>query len=232
MYELRTILRMANQDSLVLGDELCSGTEITSAISIFVAGIEWLHKSGSSFLFATHLHEITDYDEITDLNAVKQMHMQVLYDKEGDALIYDRKLRDGPGTSSYGLEVCKSLQLPPEFLDRAHEIRMKYRPEQANVLSLKTSHYNSKKIMSLCEKCKSAMGEEVHHLQPQREANEEGVIYNANGLLFHKNHVANLMTLCEKCHKETHTLLETTGRKKETGQKKTKTTKGSKVIIA
>jgi DNA mismatch repair protein MutS len=176
MYELRTILRLANQDSLVLGDELCSGTESTSAISIFVAGIEWLQKSGSSFLFATHLHEITGYEEITDLGAVKQMHMQVLYDKENDALIYDRKLRDGPGTSSYGLEVCKSLQLPSAFLDRAHEIRMKYRPEQANVLSLNTSHYNSKKVMGLCEKCKTVMGQEVHHLQPQREANEDGMI--------------------------------------------------------
>ena len=229
MYELRTILRLANQDSLVLGDELCSGTESTSAISIFVAGIESLQKRGSSFLFATHLHEITSYEEIVSLPTVKQMHMQVLYDKENDALIYDRKLRDGPGTSSYGLEVCKSLQLPCAFLDRAHEIRMKYRPEQANILSLNTSHFNSQKVMGLCEKCKVAVGEEVHHLQPQREANEEGIICNADGLLFHKNHLANLMTLCEKCHKETHKDEDRAKDNKQTN-KKTKTTKGKKVI--
>ena len=228
MYELRTILRLANEDSLVLGDELCSGTESTSAISIFVAGIESLQKRGSSFLFATHLHEITKYEEITDLPTVKQMHMSVLYDKESDALIYDRKLRDGPGTSSYGLEVCKSLQLPTVFLDRAHEIRMKYRPEQANILSLNTSHYNSKKVMGLCEKCKIAMGEEVHHLQPQREANEEGVIYNADGLMFHKNHIANLMTLCEKCHNGIHNAIHNE-MVSSVGHKKTKTTKGSKL---
>ena len=225
MYELRTILRLANQDSLVLGDELCSGTESTSAISIFVAGIESLQKRGSSFLFATHLHEITSYEEIVGLSAVKQMHMQVLYDKERDALIYDRKLRDGPGTSSYGLEVCKSLQLPSQFLDRAHEIRMKYRPEQANILSLNTSHFNSQKVMGLCEKCKVAVGEEVHHLQPQREANEEGIIYNADGFLFHKNHLANLMTLCEKCHKAVHN-----NKVSSVGHKKTKTTKGSRLV--
>lgn len=40
MSELRTILTVANKDSLILGDELCSGTEISSAISIFVAGIQ------------------------------------------------------------------------------------------------------------------------------------------------------------------------------------------------
>ena len=62
MSELRTILRLADENSLVLGDELCSGTEISSAISIFVAGIQRLNELKSSFIFATHLHEIVDYD--------------------------------------------------------------------------------------------------------------------------------------------------------------------------
>ena len=35
MSELRTILESADQKSLVIGDELCSGTESNSAISIF-----------------------------------------------------------------------------------------------------------------------------------------------------------------------------------------------------
>ena len=39
MSELRTILRLADKNSLVLGDELCSGTESISAVSIFVAGV-------------------------------------------------------------------------------------------------------------------------------------------------------------------------------------------------
>ena len=38
MSELRHILRYTDENSLILGDELCSGTEIESAISIFVAG--------------------------------------------------------------------------------------------------------------------------------------------------------------------------------------------------
>ena len=64
MSELRTILRLADQDSLILGDELCSGTESISAQSIFVAGIKQLCTKKSSFIFATHLHEIVNYDEI------------------------------------------------------------------------------------------------------------------------------------------------------------------------
>ena len=142
--------------------------------------------------------------------------------KEKDLLLYDRKLQEGPGTSSYGLEVCKSLNLPDDFLQRAQEIRMKYRSEQTNILSLKTSHYNSKKIVSLCESCGIIRGTEIHHLQHQNRADIEGIIITENNSPFHKNHPANLMTLCEKCHYEIH---------KEGGEhKKVKTNKGSKIV--
>jgi DNA mismatch repair protein MutS len=220
MSELRTILRLSDENSLILGDELCSGTETQSAISIFVAGIQKLHKCRSSFIFATHLHEIIDYNEISSLESVKLKHMSVVFDKELDKLVYDRKLKDGPGNSMYGLEVCKSLNLPQDFLDAAYEIRMKYHPEGASVLSLKTSRYNSKKIVGMCEKCKENVGKEVHHLQYQKDADVNGVIINTDDVL-HKNTLANLLTLCEACHDEIH--------KKNTRLKKVKTTKGTEL---
>ena len=219
MSELRTILRLSDENSLILGDELCSGTETLSAISIFVAGIQQLHRCKSSFIFATHLHEITDYSEISDLVSVKLKHMEVIYDKERDILVYDRKLQDGPGNSMYGLEVCKSLNLPIDFLDAAYEIRMKYHPVARSMLSLKTSHYNSKKLVGICEKCKKELGTEVHHLQHQSDANHDGMIINCDGGVFYKNNLANLMTLCEKCHNETHKTIKG-------GQKRVKTSKG------
>ena len=220
MSELRTILRLADKNSLILGDELCSGTENTSAISIFVAGIQKLHQCQSSFIFATHLHEIVNYDEITNLTSVSLKHMAVIYDKEKDVLVYDRKLRDGPGNNLYGLEVCKSLSLPNDFLEAAYNIRMKYNPESSSLLSLKTSHYNSKKIVSLCEKCGKNMGTEVHHLQHQNDANDDGIIQTADNM-FHKNKLANLMTLCESCHNDFH--------KKDIKHKRVKTTKGVQI---
>jgi DNA mismatch repair protein MutS len=214
MSELRTILRLADKNSLVLGDELCSGTENTSAVSIFVAGIQKLYQTKSSFIFATHLHEIINYEEITSLESVVLKHMAVIYDKERDLLVYDRKLKDGPGNSMYGLEVCKSLKLPEDFLNAAFNIRMKYHPEEGSMLSLKSSHFNSQKVMNLCENCNKNMGKEVHHLQHQNEANENGII-NKDGKVFHKNNEANLITLCEDCHNEIH--------KKNVQHKKVKT---------
>ena len=97
--------------------------------------------------------------------------MAVTYDAEHDALIYDRKLREGSGDSMYGLEVCKSLHLPDDFLLRAHSLRTKYNASQKNVLDRTPSHFNAKKIMGNCEKC-GEKGTEVHHLQHQNMANK------------------------------------------------------------
>lgn len=230
MSELRTILRLANKNSLILGDELCSGTEISSAISIFVAGIRKLHTIQSSFIFATHLHEIVHYEEITGLSSVILNHMSVIYDKERDLLIYDRKLRDGPGNNMYGLEVCKSLSLPIDFLEEAFAIRMKYQPDSSSILSLHTSHFNAKKVVGMCEMCKQKNGTEVHHLQHQKVANDMGIIQTEDSV-FHKNRLSNLMTLCEDCHKKMHALNKNTDNKSNSSNeqlqhKKVKTSKG------
>jgi DNA mismatch repair protein MutS len=214
MSELRMILKNADEFSLILGDELCSGTETESALSIFVSGLLDLHAKESNFIFATHFHEIIRFDEIKSMTRMALKHMAVHYDRELDCLVYDRLLRDGPGNRMYGLEVCKSLYLPEEFLAKAMEIRTKYFPETRGELSNNTSPYTTKKIKGICELCKFSIGDEIHHLQPQKDADDMGFI---GGL--HKNHPANLMTLCESCHQQIH-------KTNNSRSKKTKTTKG------
>ena len=203
MSELRTILRLADKNSLVLGDELCSGTESISATSIFMAGIQKLYERGCSFIFATHLHEIIQYDEIKELTGLSIKHMTVVYDKEKDLLIYNRKLQDGSGENMYGLEVCKSLSLPTDFLEQANNIRMKYYPKSSSILDFKVSKYNANHIKGICEKCGTELSTEVHHLQHQQEANDKGII-KTKSQYFHKNHSANLLSLCKKCHDDFH----------------------------
>ena len=51
--ELRSILKYSTNRSLIIGDELASGTESISAISIVAAGIKTLSERKSSFIFAT-----------------------------------------------------------------------------------------------------------------------------------------------------------------------------------
>jgi len=215
MSELRTILNNSTADSLILGDELCSGTETTSATSIFMAGVIKLHELRSSFIFATHFHEITDEPRLKSLEHLAFKHMEVQYDKANDCLIYNRKLQDGPGISMYGLEVCKSLHLPDDFLEMANNIR-KERSGDNGVMEKKTARYNHKKIKGKCEMCGDD-GVDIHHLMPQNLANEDGFIGT-----IHKNHAANLMNICKDCHnKET---------KSNSKKRRTKTTKGMRLL--
>lgn len=225
MSELRIILKMADENSLILGDEVCSGTENESALSIFVSALMHLHDNKSSFVFSTHFHEIVNYSEVNDMENIRLMHLSVHYDREHDCIVYDRKLKDGSGPRTYGLEVAAALHLPQEFLDRTHVLRNKYFPNTKGDLERGSSPYNAKKVKGKCEMCKKEIGEEVHHLQYQKDANEDGFIGH-----FHKNHPANLLTVCEKCHTKIHkedkptTDTDTDAPKKKVVKKKT--TKG------
>jgi len=217
MSELLPIITLADENSLILGDELCSGTDSSSALSIFSAGLERLHGTKSTFLFATHFHEIVGRDEINSLNKLKMMHMEVVYDQKKDELIYGRKLKEGAGDSMYGLEVCKSLNYPKEFLERSHELRIKYNPVKQGVLSQKGSHFNAKKLSGNCEICRNTRASEIHHLRHQTHANRNQYIES-----FHKNHPANLIRICTKCHHAIHHTAEE--------HKVVKTTNGYKIM--
>jgi len=229
MSELRTILTLSDERSLVLGDELCSGTETESALSIFMAGLCHLDKKRTSFVFATHFHEILRMSEMAALS-VETKHMAVHYDRELDCLVYDRTLQSGPGNRMYGLEVCKSLHLPVDFMDKAYDIRGRYFPETRGGLSSPPARtYNANKIRGTCEMCHVEMGEETHHLQEQHLADANGFIGD-----FHKNHMANLMSLCSKCHALVHTLEkapEVPPIPKPTKVVRKKTTKGTTVFV-
>ena len=217
--ELRVILRNADENSLILGDEVCSGTETESALSIFVTALMNIYSKNSTFIFATHFHEITNYDEIKSLANLAIYHMHVIFDRENDCLVYDRKLKKGSGTRMYGLEVCKSLYLDEAFLEKTYELRNKYFPQHSGNLNHNTSTYNAKKVRGICENCKETLSTEIHHMIPQNQANSNGFIENG----VHKNHPANLMALCEKCHLSMHYNGDKVLKRK-------KTTKGTRIV--
>ena len=100
----------------------------------------------------------------------------------------------------YGLEVCKSLLLPDEFLEDAYIIRKKYLNIKDD-LELKKTKYNSNKLVKkICEMCNENISNEIHHLHYQKMANDNNYINNN----FHKNHRGNLISICETCHNNIH----------------------------
>jgi DNA mismatch repair protein MutS len=189
MTEFRAILKYADSKSLVLGDELCSGTETRSATAIVSAGIQTLVKRGSQFLFATHLHEISEIMAVRSLKQIKFAHLGVECNPLTKQIIYNRNLEPGPGKSLYGLEVCYGLDMDADFLELASQCRAKETQ----------SRYNSAVSVRRCEVCKSTKDLESHHIKHQAVA-KNGFV--EDGLKTHAT--SNLTVLCDICHKHHH----------------------------
>mgnify|MGYP005696703593 FL=1 len=156
-------------------DELCSGTETNSAISIVSAGILDLIKKQSSFIFATHLHELADMKRIKEIENLSIKHLSVKYNNSKNVLVFDRKLKDGPGDSIYGLEVCRSLDLDNDFLKLANEIRQEVLGIE-KLIKFKKSKYNANLIVDKCNICKNEDATETHHIHFQKDADDNGFI--------------------------------------------------------
>lgn len=198
MADVRNILKRADAGSLLVSDELASGTETTSGIAIVMAGIALLSKRDVSFIFATHLHEISKMNRLKALTNVSVHHLSVTYDSASNTLVYDRKLKDGAGSSIYGLEVCRALDVDPEFMLLANQIRHDLMDMPASVVSTETSQYNARLFKDNCGICGGKQAE-VHHIKQQRDADENGFIGH-----HHKNRLFNLMNICESCHDAVH----------------------------
>ena len=199
MSELRSILKRANRNSLVLGDELCAGTESISALSIFSSSVVKMKERGTSFIFATHLHELCNIPKITALETIKMFHLKVIYEQNSGVLVYDRKLEYGNGPAMYGLEVCKAMNMDTDFLLLAEEIRKDLLGVKQNVLDKKQSRYNSKLYIHTCEICKQD-AEDVHHIKFQCTSDVNNMIDGA----IQKDVKSNLVPLCKSCHNKVH----------------------------
>jgi len=198
MSELRDMFQLADHQTLVLGDELCSGTESISATAIVAAGIQWLHKAGARFVLATHLHDLTKLSAITSLPALRFWHLHVEYDRPTDKLIYHRTLSPGSGSTLYGLEVARALHLPTELLDAAFQHRRELTGD-IGIEKAKTTSWTADLVRFKCDWCDATEGLEVHHIQERHEA--EGS-RNQDGTPL--NHPSNLVVLCASCHDKHH----------------------------
>jgi len=201
MLELKNIFNRANKNSLILGDEICHGTETESALAIVASSVLKLHDLGSFFIFATHLHQLTGLKEIKNLKEVVFLHLGVQYDDINDKLEYNRKLEIGSGSSLYGLEFAKSLHLDSTFIKQAYDLRKKMSGEYSDLELLKRqkrSKYNKSVYLTKCALCNKPV-EDVHHIKAQIFADDMGNIDH-----FHQNHKFNLIPLCKEHHKKVH----------------------------
>lgn len=210
MMELRAILKRNNPKTLVIGDEVCRGTEHLSGNSIVAATLIHLSKSQSSFIFATHLHEIADMDKIKKLENVGIFHLSVEYDTKTDSLIFDRILKDGSGSSVYGLTVAKYIIKDDEFMQTAHDIMNDLIQKPSSLISEKVSKYNSHVYVDSCQICGKKNNEQeeyvgmldTHHINFQSDCDDNGFVIGKSYLKM--NNKCNLAILCKRCHVKVH----------------------------
>lgn len=107
------ILKRVNPESLVIMDELGSGTDPQEGMGIAVAILEELKKSGALYLVTTHYPEIKTYAEREEgvINA------RMTFDPENFKPLY--RMVIGEAGESCALHIAKRLGMPAYMLKRA-----------------------------------------------------------------------------------------------------------------
>lgn len=189
MTELREILARADAYSLVLGDEVCSGTETTSATALVAAVLEEFEEKNVRFVFATHFHALQGIESVAKSKRLQTWHLKVI--PTADRLVYSRVLEPGPGRSTYGLEVARAMQIPASVLERAFRIRRGLLGTVAEE-DAPSSSWNSVVTRRACERCGCEIVRdlEVHHIHHRADGGG--------------NDLRNLIVVCEKCHDAHH----------------------------
>ena len=198
MTELRNIIHRADKNSLIIGDEICSGTEAISGICIVSSAINELIEKKTSFIFTSHLHELPTISLIKDRVELKIYHMHIEI-RDDNTIIYERRLKEGQGSNIYGIEVCKSLDMPIIFMNNAEKIRKELLGINDKLIETKKSNYNTSLFMDICQVCNKNKSEETHHINYQSLSDDKGYFEN-----FHKNSKHNLVNICKECHDKEH----------------------------
>ena len=200
MTELLTALEYSRQDTLILGDELCKGTDTKDGTAITVSSINVLIKNNSPFIFSTHNHNLTEMEDIIrHVNNNKLLVCHLTIKDNGDSFIYDRKLTPGQGLKNYGIMICKKKGFSDAFIEDAVRIRREIEGKSDKILNENPSKYNKEIFYDKCLLCHENDNLDIHHLLEQHLADEDGFVGNT-----HKNIKHNLVTLCKSCHQKIH----------------------------
>jgi hypothetical protein len=209
--ELIRILGGADSHSLVLGDELCSGTEQYGAESIVAASILTLLKRGSAFVFATHWHRLRDIPSLVEHPKLGWNHLLVEATPEG-GLRMDRRLMDGPGPRGYAIEFMERMGCDAGVIEEAKRIREMITSEDFAVVSarawrdherlvasapdVKTAWNPRAGVQAICQVCLKNPTEETDHIVPRENSTTGGGLVGVGSV--HSG--GNLVGLCKSCH--------------------------------
>ncbi|ONI45427.1 mannonate oxidoreductase [Candidatus Epulonipiscioides gigas] len=162
---LASIIKQADKKSLVLLDEIGSGTDPNEGAALAIAILEELYKKQTTIIVTTHYGEIKNYSKAhPDFNTAKME-----FNEETLEPLY--KLVIGKSGKSNALYISKKMGVPAHVINRAE-------------LYIKDKNYNLEKIERKIKKIKPI--EELQSYQFEKgdkvlllDTNQEGIIYSS-----------------------------------------------------
>jgi len=121
MNEVADILRHATSRSLLILDEIGRGTSTFDGMAIARAVLEHAANKktlGAKTLFATHYHELCDMEG--KVPGVR--NYSIVVKKNGDEIVFIKKIVRGGVNDSYGIDVAKLAGLPDSVVRRARKV--------------------------------------------------------------------------------------------------------------
>ncbi|WP_051217161.1 endonuclease MutS2 [Paenibacillus assamensis] len=110
------MLRVADESTLVLIDEMAAGTDPGEGIALSIAIMEELHRRGAVSLITTHFNELKTFASQTE--GFENARME--FDAETLHPLY--KLTIGEAGSSYALAIAKRLGIEEHLIERSEQL--------------------------------------------------------------------------------------------------------------
>lgn len=110
------ILKITDASTLVLIDEMASGTDPGEGVGLSIAILEELHKRGATVVATTHFNEIKNFAAAT--KGFENARME--FDTQTLQPLY--RLRIGEAGQSYAFSIALKIGLPNEIIERSRQL--------------------------------------------------------------------------------------------------------------
>lgn len=162
MLEASNAILKADENSLILFDELGRGTATYDGIAIAYAILEYLatNKKGKT-LFSTHYHELTSLDQ--NHHNIKNLYASVIENNQEITFTY--KIKEGSIDKSYGIHVAQLANMPDVIIKRAYQLLKTFESEE-NKVNVNNVEYLEIEINKYNELIKQIKDTDIDNLSP------------------------------------------------------------------